>query len=76
MTRDFVSAAGLADHIAVVEGDAMRETRAGQYDLITMRALLQVTELKSAKAYACDVTDPSAVEAAFVAVRAELAEVP
>ena len=32
-------------------------------------------EIGSAKAYACDVTDPSAVEAAFAAVRAELGEV-
>ncbi len=42
VTRDFVSAAGLADRIAVVEGDAVRETTAGEYDLVTMRALLQV----------------------------------
>ena len=32
-------------------------------------------ELESAKAYACDVTDPSAVEAAFSAVRADMGEV-
>jgi NAD(P)-dependent dehydrogenase (short-subunit alcohol dehydrogenase family) len=32
-------------------------------------------EIDSAKAYACDVTDPSAVEAAFSAVRAEMGEV-
>ena len=32
-------------------------------------------EIGSAKAYACDVTDPSAVEAAFAAVRADLGEV-
>ena len=32
-------------------------------------------EIGSAKAYACDVTDASAVEAAFAAVRAELGEV-
>ena len=32
-------------------------------------------ELASAKAYACDVTDPSAVEAAFAAVRADMGEV-
>jgi len=31
--------------------------------------------IDSAKAYACDVTDPSAVEAAFSAVRAEMGEV-
>ena len=32
-------------------------------------------ELELAKAYACDVTDPSAVEAAFAAVRADMGEV-
>ncbi len=32
-------------------------------------------ELESAKAYACDVTDPSAVEAAFAAVRADMGEI-
>ena len=32
-------------------------------------------ELESAKAYACDVTDPSAVEAAFAGVRADMGEV-
>ncbi|MCZ6627682.1 MAG: SDR family NAD(P)-dependent oxidoreductase [SAR324 cluster bacterium] len=33
------------------------------------------SDLESAKAYACDVTDPSAVEAAFAAVRAEMGEI-
>ena len=33
------------------------------------------SDLESAKAYACDVTDASAVEAAFAAVRAELGEI-
>ena len=42
VTREFVSAAGLADRIAVVEGDAVRETPAGEYDLVVMKALLQV----------------------------------
>ncbi len=32
-------------------------------------------ELESAKAYACDVTDPSAIEAAFAAVRADMGEI-
>ena len=32
-------------------------------------------ELESAKAYACDVTDPSTVEAAFAAVRADMGEI-
>ena len=32
-------------------------------------------EIESAKAYACDVTDPSAVEAAFAAVRADMGDV-
>ena len=32
-------------------------------------------ELGSAKAYACDVTDSSAIEAAFAAVAAELGEI-
>ena len=34
-----------------------------------------VAELQTAKAYACDVTDPSAVEAAFAAVRSDLGQV-
>lgn len=42
VTREFVSAAGLADRIAVVEGDAVRETPTGEYDLVVMKALLQV----------------------------------
>jgi len=33
------------------------------------------SELESAKAYACDVTDPSTVEAAFAAVRADMGEI-
>jgi NAD(P)-dependent dehydrogenase (short-subunit alcohol dehydrogenase family) len=32
-------------------------------------------EIDSAKAYACDVTDPSAVEAAFASVRTEMGEI-
>ncbi len=32
-------------------------------------------ELESASAYACDVTDPSAVESAFAAVRADMGEI-
>ena len=32
-------------------------------------------ELADARAYACDVTDPTAIEAAFTAVRADLGEV-
>ncbi len=42
VTREFVSAAGLTDRIAVVEGDAVHETPAGEYDLVVMKALLQV----------------------------------
>ena len=32
----------MADRITVVEGDAVREPPPGRYDLVTMRALLQV----------------------------------
>jgi len=33
------------------------------------------SDLETAKAYACDVTDPAAIKAAFASVRAELGDV-
>jgi predicted O-methyltransferase YrrM len=42
VTRQFVSEAGLADRIAVLEGDAVTDTPPRDYDLIVMKAMLQV----------------------------------
>lgn len=42
VTPGFLSEVDMADRITVVEGDAVREPPPGRYDLVTMRALLQV----------------------------------